>query len=152
MISPSFLYLSLKVVSLKNAKKKLAFYSFNWKLMIRTSHFLHGYLEFYWGLYMSYIFVRATINHMMFFQGSCNSSLSSNLCPVVNNKCQCAENNSSACDSLDQQAFVDITGATNESASQWTCCLCSLNSSFCCNKCIIPTPATRGENSFSCWL
>ena len=66
---------------------------------------------------------------------------------MENNACQCRTNSSSACSTLDQQTFVNLTGASNESASQWTCCLCPLNTTYCCDKCrnISISPITGKE-------
>lgn len=66
---------------------------------------------------------------------------------MENNACQCRTNSSSACSTLDQQTFVNLTGASNESASQWTCCLCPLNTTYCCDKCqnISISPVTGKE-------
>lgn len=68
-------------------------------------------------------------------QDSCTSYLSNRPCAVENNLCKCATSDSSSCGTLGQQAFVNLTGASNESASQWTCCFCSINARYCCNKC-----------------
>lgn len=76
-------------------------------------------------------------------QASCTTPLANRLCAVENNLCKCAATDSSTCGTLNQKAFVNITGASNESSSQWSCCFCSSNASYCCNKCSITTGLSR---------
>lgn len=42
---------------------------------------------------------------------------------------------------------MNLTGASNESASQWACCICPLNTTYCCDKChnISISPVTGKE-------
>ncbi|CAH3023132.1 unnamed protein product, partial [Porites evermanni] len=64
---------------------------------------------------------------------SCNSSLSNGQCAVDNNECKCAFNHTSACGTLDQQSFVNLTGERYVDTSQWTCCWCPQNATYCCD-------------------
>ena len=69
------------------------------------------------------------------WQTACRSFLEKQPCAMQGISCKCAERDSSPCGTLNQQVFVNITGAKNEQSSQWRCCYCAQNESYCCDMC-----------------